>query len=101
MVQHSPVLDDAFAALAYDATRLIADALDKKGNNRKGVRDYLASLTASSAFDGVTGPVYFNQSGDPIGMGFHVAHVVSGSLTSSGSRVAVVPAAASSEKGHP
>ncbi|MEO8576621.1 MAG: ABC transporter substrate-binding protein [Gemmatimonadales bacterium] len=92
---------DAFAALAYDAMRLIADALDKKGNSRQGVRDYLASLNASSAFDGVTGPVYFNPSGDPIGMGFHVAQVLSGSLTSSGTRVAVTPVAVASESGHP
>ena len=92
---------DAFAALAYDATRLIADALDRKGHSRTGVRAYLASLNASSVFNGVTGPVYFNQSGDPIGMGFHVAQVVSGSLTSNGARVAVVPIALASEKGHP
>jgi len=92
---------DAFAALAYDATRLVANALAKKGMSRKGVRDYLASLSAATAFDGVTGPVYFNQSGDPIGMGFHVAQVVSGSLTSSGTRVAAAPAATQSEKGHP
>ncbi len=49
---------DAFAALAYDATRLVAEALGKKGASRKGVRDYFASLNASTAFDGITGPVY-------------------------------------------
>ncbi len=75
---------DAFAALAYDATRLVAQALINKGNDRLGIRDYLASLTAAAAFAGVTGPIYFNSSGDPIGMGFHVAQVVSGDLTSGG-----------------
>ncbi len=75
---------DAFAALAYDATRLVAQALINKGNDRLGIRDYLASLTASAAFAGVTGPIYFNSSGDPIGMGFHVAQVLSGDLTSGG-----------------
>lgn len=84
---------DAFAALAYDATRLVADALAKKGRNRRGIREYLASLNASTAFDGVTGPVHFNQSGDPIGMGFHVAQVVGGTLTSNGTRVATAPSA--------
>lgn len=83
---------DAFAALAYDATRLIAEALAKKGKDRKGVRDYLASLNSGNAFEGVTGPVYFNDSGDPIGMGFHVAQVLSGRLTSNGARVAAAPA---------
>src|SRR5215212_275200 len=82
---------DAFAALAYDATRLIAEALTKKGKSRQGVRDYLKALTTTSPFEGVTGPVYFNGSGDPIGMGFHVAQVVSGTLMSGGARVAVTP----------
>ena len=82
---------DAFAALAYDATQLVAQALNAKGRNRVGVRDYLASLSAADPFHGVTGPVYFNPAGDPIGMGFHVAQVVSGSLVSGGGSVAVPP----------
>jgi branched-chain amino acid transport system substrate-binding protein len=90
---------DAFAALAYDATRLIAEALGKNGKDRKGVRDYLASLNGSNPFEGVTGPVYFNTNGDPIGMGFRVAQVVAGTLTSGGVSVAAAPA--SNEVGHP
>lgn len=77
---------DAFAALAYDATRLVAQAIAKNGKSRRGVRAYLASLTSSNVFEGVTGPVYFNKSGDPIGMGFHVAQLVAGTLVSGGSR---------------
>jgi branched-chain amino acid transport system substrate-binding protein len=91
---------DAFAALAYDATRLLAQAISQKGKDRRAIRDYLTSLKPSSAFDGVTGPVYFNSMGDPIGMGFHVAQVVDGSLTSGGARVAMTPPAPS-EAGHP
>jgi len=91
---------DAFAALAYDATQLIARALAKNGRNREGVKRYLASLKAANPFEGVTGPIYFNDSGDPIGMGFHVAQVVGGSLVSGGARVAVVPQP-SPEAGHP
>ncbi len=90
---------DAFAALAYDATRLLADALSKKGRDRRGIRNYLASLGSGNAFDGVTGPVYFNTSGDPIGMGFRVAQVVSGTLSSGGARVAAMTS--SSEVAHP
>ncbi|HEX2722899.1 MAG TPA: ABC transporter substrate-binding protein, partial [Gemmatimonadaceae bacterium] len=89
---------DAFAALAYDATRLVAEALANKGHSRKDIRDYLASLTSSAPFAGITGPVYFNSSGDPIGMGFHVAQVVSGVLTSTGTRVASNPSAKSPGK---
>ena len=90
---------DAFAALAYDATRLIAEALQKNGKSREGVRRYLTSLKAGAPFEGVTGPVYFNENGDPIGMGFHVAQVSGGSLVSGGARVAV--AAPVSQAGHP
>ena len=91
---------DAFAALAYDATKLVAEALAKKGRSREAVRDYLRSLSATSPFEGVTGPVYFNDAGDPIGMGFHVAQVVSGTLVSGGARVAMTPAP-TTETGHP
>ena len=90
---------DAFAALAYDATRLIADALRKNGRDRDGVRRYLVSLKPREPFQGVTGPVYFNALGDPIGMGFHVAQAAGGSLVSGGARVAV--AAPPSQAGHP
>lgn len=85
------VKPDAFAALAYDATRLIAEALIRKGRSRTAVREYLASLEAGSAFQGVTGPVYFNSDGDPIGMGFHVAQVIGGSLVSGGTPAGPVP----------
>ena len=85
-------MPDAFAALAYDATHLIAKAIAKNGRSREGVRNYLASLKAANAFEGVTGPVYFNESGDPIGMGFHVSQVVGGTLVSGGARVAAAPA---------
>ena len=36
--------------------------------------------------------MYFSSSGDPIGMGFHVAQVVSGALVSGGGRVAMATA---------
>jgi branched-chain amino acid transport system substrate-binding protein len=88
---------DAFAALAYDATRLLAQAIEKSDGSRRGIRDYLASLNGSKPFDGVTGPVYFNSMGDPIGMGFHVAQVVSGSLVSGGGHIAMANPAAAAE----
>jgi branched-chain amino acid transport system substrate-binding protein len=92
---------DAFAALAYDATRLLAQAISRGGHDRKGVRNYLASLDAAKPFDGVTGPAYFDKSGDPIGMGFHVAQVSGGTLVSGGGRVSMIPAPAPAEAAHP
>jgi branched-chain amino acid transport system substrate-binding protein len=75
------VKPDAFAALAYDATRLVAKALTERGASRKGVRDYIASLGPDRPFTGVTGPAYFSAGGDPLGMGFRIAQVSNGVIT--------------------
>jgi len=74
------VVPDAFAALSYDATMLVGQALSKRGRDRRGVREYLASLDADHPFEGVTGPTYFSSGGDPLGMGFRVARVSRGTL---------------------
>ena len=74
------VVPDAFAALSYDATILVARALSRRGRDREGVRNYLASLDAEHPFEGVTGPTYFSAGGDALGMGFRVARVSNGTL---------------------
>jgi branched-chain amino acid transport system substrate-binding protein len=74
------VAPDAFAALGYDATKLVASAIAKAGSNRKAIREYIASLGADHPFEGVAGPIYFGESGDPMGMGFRVARVSHGAL---------------------
>jgi branched-chain amino acid transport system substrate-binding protein len=71
---------DANAALAYDATNLVALAISKAGRNRKAVRDYLASLGASNAYEGVTGSIYFRDTGDVVGKGFVMTRVQRGAL---------------------
>ncbi len=71
---------DAFAALGYDATMLVALAISKGGDDRSAVRDYIASLDADHPFEGVTGPAYFSEGGDPLGMAFRVTRVSHGSL---------------------
>jgi len=71
---------DAFAALGYDATMLVARAISKKGGDRRAVRDYLASLDAEHPFDALAGSLYFSEGGDPLGMGFSVARVSHGAL---------------------
>ncbi len=72
---------DAHAALAYDATYLIAQALKDKGPDRRAVRDYLRSLNRETAYAGLTGPAYFEDNGDPVGMRFRVLKVHNGQLT--------------------
>lgn len=53
----------AYAALAFDATKIIAQAVAKVGNDRIKVRDYLANLP--EPYQGVTGPIAFGANGDP------------------------------------
>ena len=72
---------DAHAALAYDATYLIAQALKEKGPDRRAVRDYLRSLNRETAYAGLTGPAFFEDNGDPVGMRFRVLRVHNGLLT--------------------
>lgn len=72
---------DAHAALAYDATNLVAQALREKGPDRRAVRDYLRSLNSETAYAGLTGPAFFEDNGDPVGMRFRVFRVHDGSLT--------------------
>ncbi|HEX2602526.1 MAG TPA: ABC transporter substrate-binding protein [Gemmatimonadaceae bacterium] len=72
---------DAHAALAYDATRLVAQALREKGPDRRAIRDYLHSLNRETAYAGLTGPAYFEDTGDPVGMRFRVLRAHNGQLT--------------------
>lgn len=71
---------EAHAALAYDATKLVAQALKERGPDRKAVRAYLRSLTRETAVPGVTGPAYFEETGDPVGIRFRVLRVRNGLL---------------------
>ena len=57
---------DNNAALAYDATMLLYAAAREAGPNRAKIRDYLASLTAATAYQGVSGPIAFRPDGDPM-----------------------------------
>ncbi|HEX4935937.1 MAG TPA: ABC transporter substrate-binding protein [Gemmatimonadaceae bacterium] len=75
---------DGNAALAYDATRLVARALAEGGLSRAGVRDWLASRTAGTAVPGVTGAIAFQPSGDVVGKGFVMTRVRRGALVLDG-----------------
>jgi branched-chain amino acid transport system substrate-binding protein len=72
------------AALAYDATRLMAAAAGA-GVTREGVRRYLAALDASHPFVGVVGPVHFAATGDPVDRSLVVTRVHKGVLVVDGS----------------
>lgn len=75
---------DANAAMAYDATMLIAQAVKAVGPDRRKVRDYLAARRGAAAFQGVTGDIRFAPSGDPEGDRFAIMQVSGGRLRPAG-----------------
>jgi branched-chain amino acid transport system substrate-binding protein len=72
---------DGNAALAYDAVKLLAAAVAAVGRDREAIRDWLAARATEGAFAGVTGPIAFLASGDPVGKSFTMTRVVRGQLT--------------------
>lgn len=55
----------AFAPFAYDAFGMIVRAVREAGTDRAAIRDYLASIdTADEAYAGLTGQIYFDETGD-------------------------------------
>lgn len=71
------VAPGAQAALAYDATRLVARALQSGATTRTAVRDYLRSLTSETAFARLSGPTWFSGT-DPVGTKFRVTRAHDG-----------------------
>src|SRR6476661_6055981 len=55
---------NSFAALAYDATMVIAQAIERAGPDRAAIRDYLGSMQEADAYQGLTGRIVFQQTGD-------------------------------------
>ncbi|MBM3216594.1 branched-chain amino acid ABC transporter substrate-binding protein [Candidatus Poribacteria bacterium] len=56
---------DTWAALTYDAVKQTVAAITKVGANRQAIRDEFAATTsAETAYQGVTGPTYFDENGD-------------------------------------
>ncbi len=70
---------DTWAALTYDACGQILAAIEKVGEDRKKIRDHLASQTTpESGFTGLTGITYFDENGDCVGKPIHVKQVIDG-----------------------
>lgn len=78
---------DSFAALGYDATRLLATAAEAAGPRRSSIREYLARLGREGGtppYEGVTGTIRFDANGDPVAKDFHVGSMKSGRITLEG-----------------
>ncbi len=71
---------DANAALAYDATRILARAIERAGASRSRVRDWIAGLRETQPYQGVTGPISFRADGDLMSRGITMTRIRSGAL---------------------
>lgn len=69
------------AAMAYDATMVLAEAVRAVGPDRERIRDYLRQLGRDHKFSGVSGPLAFTSGGDPKDMQIVMARVHGGVLT--------------------
>ncbi|MXV74462.1 ABC transporter substrate-binding protein, partial [Candidatus Poribacteria bacterium] len=80
------VAPDTWAALTYDAVGMIKEALEKTYNaeasiedNRKAIREHLASLDApEKGYEGITGLTYFDIKGDTVNKPAYVKIVKDG-----------------------
>ena len=66
---------DAYAALGYDAARMMARAIQDAGPNRAAIRAYLASITDETAYHGITGVLRFGADGDPVTSSYRMTRV--------------------------
>jgi len=74
------ITPDGNAALAYDATMLLATAVRQVGGDRSRVRAYLSELAEQGGFHGVTGSIAFSSDGDPLGKAIVMTRVRHGAL---------------------
>ena len=71
---------DGFAGFGYDAVRILARAVGEAGSRRTAVRDWLAALSGTPGYPGVTGPIRFTASGEPENGHFVLLQVRGGKL---------------------
>ena len=64
-----------FAAITYDMTRMVAEAIAKKGTDPDAIRSYLDTV---KDYDGVTGRLSFDKNGDVIKQGVYLFKVQNG-----------------------
>jgi len=73
-------MPDGNAALAYDATMLLARAIEQAGTSRSRVREWLAGLSGDTPHAGATGAITFQPNGDVRGRGVVMTRIHRGAL---------------------
>lgn len=64
-----------FAAITYDMTYIVAEAMEAVGTDPVAIKDYLDNL---EDFDGVTGKLSFDENGDAVKGGIYIFEVQNG-----------------------
>lgn len=81
---------DTWAALAYDAVGMALVAIGEVGTEREAIRDWLAAVTTrDKAYNGITGPTWFDAEGDCPSKGAHVAVVKAGAFVAADKQLVV------------
>jgi branched-chain amino acid transport system substrate-binding protein len=81
---HDP---DTWAALTYDAVGMALKAIEEVGADRTKIKEWMAAATsAEKAYQGVTGPTFFDAEGDCYSKGLHVAEVKDGKFVAAESQ---------------
>ena len=75
---------NSFAALAYDATMVVAQAIERAGPDRDAIRESLASMREGNVYKGITGQIAFQPNGDVIGKPMAMTRVRHGTLALAG-----------------
>lgn len=75
---------DDKAALAYDATKVVALAIEKVGPDRGKIREYLAAIPEGDVFEGATGRIRFRTDGDPENKSIVVTRIQRGAFVVEG-----------------
>jgi branched-chain amino acid transport system substrate-binding protein len=75
------IAPDGNAALAYDATMLLAAAVREAGADRAAVQRHLRGLRPGREFQGVTGAIAFTDGGDPLDKQIVMERITRGALT--------------------
>jgi branched-chain amino acid transport system substrate-binding protein len=74
---------DQFAAMTYDAVRLVAQAIREVGPDRAAIRSYLEQVgRGRPAFQGVSGTIAFDEHGDVVNKKVIVGVIRDGQLVS-------------------
>src|SRR5687767_3967076 len=71
---------NSFAALAYDATMVIAQAIEQGGPSREAIHRYLSAMQDGRSYKGLTGEIAFQVTGDVAGKPMAMTRVRRGAL---------------------